>query len=349
MIPDAWSALRGLSARPADDAGLINTTLTVGEPPRYIAQRVHPLFAPSVHDDIEAVTVHLASRGRVTPRLVRTDEGGLWARDPEGGVWRVMDFIPGRTLHRIPSPAVARDAGALVARFHEAVDDLVHDYRHVRPGAHDTGLHMQRLEGTLTQNVVTEEGREREGVDTGGRQNTVQGEGRAVAEAILDAWRTWQGRLDLPERHCHGDLKISNIRFSASGEALCLVDLDTLARYPLDVELGDAWRSWCNPVGEDSLEPRFDLEIFEAAVAGYLSVRPFRPEEREALAGAAERIALELSARFCRDVFEDSYFGWDSRRFASRREHNLYRARGQLALACSARQQRQRIAEVLAR
>lgn len=335
MIPDAWSALRGLAARPADDAGLINTTLVVHDPrdpqgaPRFVAQRVNPIFAPEVHDDIEAVTAHLAARGLATPRLVRADDGALWARDAAGGVWRVMDFVPGRTYHRVSSPAVARAAGALVARFHRAVDDLEHDYRHVRPGAHDTPLHMERL----TQAASGGTGADR---------------GRALADAILDAWRTWEGRLDLPGRHCHGDLKISNVRFSEAGEAICLLDLDTLARYPIDVELGDAWRSWCNPVGEDSTETHFDPEIFAAAVHGYAGVRPFLAEEREALAGAVERIALELAARFCRDVFEDRYFGWDPARFPSRAAHNLYRAEGQLSLARSARRRRAEIARILA-
>ena len=63
-------------------------------------------------------------------------------------------------------------------------------------------------------------------------------------------------------------------------------------------------------------------------------------EEREAIVGGVERIALELASRFCRDVFEDSYFGWSAARFPSRRAHNLFRARGQLSLAVSVRDQR---------
>ncbi|AUX46798.1 uncharacterized protein SOCE26_083070 [Sorangium cellulosum] len=177
-----------------------------------------------------------------------------------------------------------------------------------------------------------------DGAATGG------GEGRRLADAILDAWRTWQGRLELPLRHSHGDLKISNLRFSEAGEEICVLDLDTLELQPIDVELGEAWRSWCNPVGEDATEARFDLEVFAAAVAGYREVRPFGAEEREALADAVERIALELEARFCRDVFEDRYFGWNPARFA----HNLQRAAGQLALARSARRQRGEIARLLA-
>lgn len=325
MIPEAWTPLRGLSARRSEDDGLLNSTWVVGEPPRFIAQQVNPIFAPEVHEDIDAVTAHVAARGLCTPRLLRADDGALYARDAGGAVWRVMDFIPGRTHHRVSTPVLARAAGNLVARFHRAVDDFTYRYRHVRPGAHDTPLHMERLDAAASG-----------------------GEGRRLADAILDAWRTWQGRLDLPLRHCHGDLKISNLRFTEVGEGVCLLDLDTLGLQPLDVELGDAWRSWCNPVGEDSTETRFDVELFAAAVAGYCQVRPFTAEEREALAGAVERIALELAARFCRDVFEDRYFGWDPARFPSRSAHNLHRAAGQLALARSARRQRAEIERLLA-
>jgi hypothetical protein len=43
-------------------------------------------------------------------------------------------------------------------------------------------------------------------------------------------------------------------------------------------------------------------------------------------------ITLELAARFLADYFNDNYFGWDPKRYKSRRAHNLARARGQIAL-----------------
>jgi Ser/Thr protein kinase RdoA (MazF antagonist) len=326
VIPDAWAALRGLPVRPAEDAGLINHTFYAGDPPRWVVQRVNPIFRPEVHEDIEAVTSHVAARGLVTPRLVRTDAGGLCHVAEDGAAWRVMDYVPGRTFHRVDDPAVAEAAARLVARFHAALDDLDWTYRNVRPEAHDTRLHMARLEAGA---------------------GAAEGEARAVADAILAQWHAFGGRLDLPPRHVHGDLKISNVRFDERGEALCLLDLDTLSRWSLDVELGDAWRSWCNPVGEDSTDTRFDLSVFAAAVRGYVAVRALSAEEREALAFAAERIALELAARFCRDVWEDRYFGWNAARFPSRPVHNLFRAKGQLALARSARDQRAEAARIL--
>lgn len=319
MIPDAWAALRGIPVGASPDAGLINQTYVAGDPPRFAVQRLNPIFSPRVHEDIEAVTAHVAARGLVTPRLVPTDTGALWATDGEGGVWRVMTWIPGRTVHRVDSPALAAEAGGLVARFHHALADLSWSYRSVRAGAHDTVLHMERLAAAA---------------------GTAQGDGRRIADGILADWASWQGRLDLPEEHAHGDLKISNLRFDADGRAVCLLDLDTLARLPLDVELGDAWRSWCNPVGEDSVETSFDVATFAAAARAYLSVRPLPAETREALVGGVERIALELASRFCRDAFEDRYFGWDPQRFPSRVAHNLFRAEGQWRLAMSVRRRR---------
>ncbi len=328
MIPRAWAAIEGLPVADAQDAGLINRTLMAGMPPRFVVQRVNPIFGPAVHDDIEAVTAHLANAGLPTPRLVPTDEGALFALDEGGDVWRVLTFVPGRTIHRLTDPVIAVAAGALVARFHRATDDLDWAYHHVRPGSHDTLLHLRRLEAVAA-----------------GRPDLP--EGVRLASEIAEAWHGWEGSLDLPLRHAHGDLKVSNLRFSERGEGICLLDLDTLGRLSFDVEIGDALRSWCNPVGEDSLETHFDIGLFEAALRGYASVRPLSPDEHAGLVSGPERIALELASRFCRDVFEDSYFGWNTARFSSRRAHNLFRAQGQLCLARSVRAQRRELTRII--
>jgi hypothetical protein len=49
-----------------------------------------------------------------------------------------------------------------------------------------------------------------------------------------------------------------------------LIDLDTLSRRPLWVELGDAWRSWCNRHREHEPIAELDLRIFEASAGGWL-------------------------------------------------------------------------------
>jgi Ser/Thr protein kinase RdoA (MazF antagonist) len=297
-------------------SGLIQATYFVDAPgqPRYVLQRLHPIFAAPVLEDIEAVTRHLAARGLDTPTLVRTRAGALGASDAEGRVWRVLTYLDGFTVDRVAAPATARAAAALVARFHHALRDLEHDYRFGRAGVHDTAAHLARLE----------------------RAVGIGGEGpRALAEAILAEARGLELGVftALPRRRTHGDLKISNVLFARPDEARALIDLDTMGFLPLAYELGDAWRSWCNPLGEDVEETAFDLDFFAAAVAGYASGGPLGADEQQSLVPGVATIALELAARFCVDAFEDRYFGWDPARFPSRREHNRVRAAGQLALA----------------
>ena len=69
------------------------------------------------------------------------------------------------------------------------------------------------------------------------------------------------------------------------------------------------------------------------------------PDEEAALVEALERVSLEWSARFAADAINESHFAWDADHFQSAGAHNLYRARGQLALhdqACETRTERAR-------
>jgi hypothetical protein len=143
-----------------------------------------------------------------------------------------------------------------------------------------------------------------------------------------------------PARHVHGDLKISNVMFRREPlDALCLVDLDTVGRGTMAFELGDAMRSWCNPHGEDAGSVGFELPIFAAAIRGFLGVAGdlVSADERRSIVIGLETVCIELAARFAVDVFDDCYFGWDAKRFASRRDHNRVRAEGQLALGLAVR------------
>jgi len=305
------------------EGGLINKSYRVGDPPIGALQAQHPIFPPEVNEDIDAVTTHIARKGRVTPMLVRTGLGELSHVDDEGVCWRILSWIPGCSHDRIQGTEMAREAGRAVAEWHIATADLDHEFHFSRPGAHDTQAHMDFLQTALHEFP----------------DHRLYSEVARLGEQLFSAWEHWEGRLDGPKRISHGDLKISNIRFAKSGQAICLLDLDTMGPLSLDIELGDAARSWCNLQGEDVLEPQFDVTIFQAAFQSYLEVNPLPTEEREALVPGVERICLELSARFAADALRESYFGWSPSRASGRGEHNLLRAQGQAGLARSVRSQ----------
>lgn len=330
VLDAQWPSLSGLPLKPIDE-GLINDTWCVGDPAEAILQRVNPIFGGDVHLDIDAITTHLAKRGMETPRLLPTASGSLFHRDEEGRIWRAMTFVDGVTWARCQSPEMAYEAGALVARWHRALDDFPHVFHFKRLGVHDTVAHMEKLEGGLRTHGM----------------HRLFSRVEPLAEEVLRQWERWEGCLENPLRIAHGDLKLSNLRFSEAGKGVSLLDLDTMGRLSLDVEMGDAWRSWCNRSGENDAGAGFDLSLFEASVVGYCSEKGFSPAERETLPGGVERISLELASRFLFDALEESYFGWDERIASTRGEHNLIRGEGQLDLARSLSSLREDMERVL--
>ena len=338
--------VRAAYGLPADDAELeiehipsnINSTFLVR--PRapsapLVLQRLHPVFGPKVHIDIEAVTAHLASKGVETPRLMRTLGGELWTTDPgssEGHVWRALTYVDGVTLHRTGDAATLESAAALLGKFQSDLTDLEHVFVHERP-LHDTRRHLANLEAAL---------------------GTARAAGDAEARELgLEIARDAENvRLDfggLPKRIIHGDPKLSNVLFwrEEPSRARCMIDLDTVGRGYLAYEIGDALRSWCNPGGEDTTAPALELASFAAVMRGYARTCPSAVTSAELLSAidGFATVSLELASRFAADAINDSYFGWDASRYASRREHNLVRARGQLALSRAVRAQQAALVE----
>lgn len=323
----------GASVAPLGD-GLINQTLVVRDADRQplaVLQRLHPVFGPEVNLDLEAVTDQLAARGLETPRLIRTKDGEPWVISD--GCWRAISYVAGRTTSRVTEPAQARAAGELVARFHDALSEFRYEYRFARAGVRDTRAHLERLREAVAAGSGPDGA---DGEDDDGVRREQLARARALGTEILAQAARLPELSELPRRHTHGDLKISNVLFAPSSwRAICLIDLDTCGRLTIAHELGDALRSWCNPHGEDVETPSFDLAILAAAARGYARGAPhlLSADEIDSIVTGAETSCVELAARFCADVFADSYFGWDATRFASRGAHNLVRATGQLVLA----------------
>ncbi len=330
-ILSAWG-LDGAAVEPIE-IGLINRTFRVDRGgQRWILQCLNPLFDARLHHDIEAITSHIESKGLLTPRLLRTRTDDLWLE--RDGIWRVFSYLEGHVVVKVTEPRIARSAGRLAARFHGAVSDLEHMFHFTRAGVHDMAMHRRRLETALSEH----------------RAHALYDRVAPLAERLLAATAGLPDFHAHPKRIAHGDLKISNVLFGGrDDEAIALLDLDTMARMPLAFEMGDAFRSWCNPGGEDQTESRFDAEIFRAAIEGYGSVARewITAPEWSVLVEATRIIALELATRFCSDALNERYFGWNAARYASRGEHNLVRARGQFALAESIANQQSTLERIL--
>jgi Ser/Thr protein kinase RdoA (MazF antagonist) len=292
--------------------GLLNATFRVGRPARFALQLVHPQFGAAEHERLAAMAPVLAAAGVAVPAPQATDDGRLFLPDATGATWRLTTWLDGLGVDRVPSAAHAAGAAAYLARFHDALAGPAFAGWPVSR-FHDTAARMAALEQALPDDT--------------------DGAARRLGEAILATWRAADLTARTPPRPGHGDPKISNLLFRGT-EACGLLDLDTAARFALDDDLGDAFRSWCNPAGEDDPAGPFDEPTFAAAVAGYLAAaRTITADERALIVAGTIRIALELGARFCLDAIRQDYFAWNPAVAPTRRAHNLIRAAGQLAFA----------------
>jgi Ser/Thr protein kinase RdoA (MazF antagonist) len=300
---------------------LVNRTWAVDRPPRFALQLVSAQFGDEVNHRIDRVAERLTASRIRTPHIVRTAGGALSLLGPEGRRWRLLTWVPGRIRHVIASPEDAGSAGALVARFHDALYRAGAALKLPASGFHDTEARLAAMQDALGR--------------AAGHPDEF--ELRHLGAEVLrrcDGWLGHRERQGLEPRPGHGDLKLSNVVFEPhANRARALIDLDTLGLYTLDAELGDALRSWCNTAGEDRAHPRFDLGIFSAAVTGYCEAsKTTTRAERDRIVFGFGRITLELAARFLTDAVDDSYFGWDPAVAPSRARHNLLRAAGQLEL-----------------
>lgn len=331
-VPPALRA--ALAAYPGFDAdaldvrplgtGLLHASFAVTTPRgEYVAQRVSPVFAPAIHDNIRAVTQHLAERGCPTLTLCETAAGRLYVDVADGERWRLMERLSGETFETCSGVVQAHGAGAVVGAFHSALADFRAPLAPMGIAFHDTRRYLDALRDALRTH-----GDHPRAPDVS-----------ALAGRIFDAITARRPAHGLPLRVVHGDLKFSNVLFAgATGEererAVALIDLDTVCRLPIYFDVGDAWRSWSNRRPEDDPEAELDVDVFVAAAEGWRSrlSLPLEETERASLEQALENVTLELCARFATDVLREEYFAWDPVRFPSSSEHNWSRARGQWRL-----------------
>jgi Ser/Thr protein kinase RdoA (MazF antagonist) len=251
--------------------------------------------------------------------------GALLHADAQGNVWRAFRFIEGAASHEKPEGLEqARRAAFAFGDFARRLADLDEPPLHETiPRFHDFAARVAALEAALR-------------ADPRGRARAARAEAGALRARCAEVMQglAAQGVERLPRRVVHHDCKLENLLFdAASGEALCVIDLDTVMPGALLSDFGELVRSSTNTASEDEPDTSrvdFDLDVFGALASGYLAgVGPvLTPAEREALALAGPLLTLMNAVRFLTDHLEgDAYFAIE------RTGHNLDRARAQLRLA----------------
>jgi len=322
-------------------SGLINDTYLCafrGEQGirKYILQRINAAVFPKpqqVMENVATVTSHIVRKLRaqgvddpaaITPVLVSARDGRSFHCDENGQYWRVFHFIKsGVVFDTVQGEKHAYEVGRALGRFQALVSDLAPDQLHdTLPGFHYTPICLQAFNDAVTADVK-------------GRVSKIDSEiefifrRQSLAPVLTDLMTT----KVLPIRITHNDPKVNNVLVhSVTGEALCMLDLDTVKPGTALFDFGDCVRSAANPLGEDApdiAQVALDLSLFRAVTKGYLRETAgfLTPGEKELLPIAVQVITFELGLRFLTDYLQgDAYFkvGYP--------DHNLHRARVQFRL-----------------
>lgn len=138
---------------------------------------------------------------------------------------------------------------------------------------------------------------------------------------------------EIPLRVTHNDTKINNILFDGqSGEALCVIDPDTVMPGSMLYDFGDALRIGASTAAEDETDlsrVHFDETVYKAFAKGYIGEVKDVMTKREAelFAFSVKLMTYECGIRFLTDYLNgDTYFK------IHRENHNLDRARNQFKL-----------------
>jgi Phosphotransferase enzyme family len=313
------------------------TFQTNGQSARYILQRInHHIFGDpaALMQNIQRVTSHLATKlaaepdcHRRTLTLIPTRYFRAWHVDPLGNYWRAYHFIEhARAFDIVESPAQAYQAAKAFGRFQHLLADLpaprLHD---TIPDFHHTPKRFAQLQRAITTDAANRAHLARPEIDFAlGRE--------ALTSILLDA--------QLPERVTHNDTKFNNVMLdNRTGEAICVIDLDTVMPGFAPFDFGDMVRTTTSPVAEDEQtlsKVTVQWPMFDALARGYLaSAGGFLvPAERDHLVAASKLITFEQGLRFLTD-----YLAGDPYYKIHRPSHNLERCRTQFKLVASIEQQ----------
>jgi len=276
-----------------------------------------------IQDKLQASGI--SDRQRRSLRLVPTRSGAWLHADSQGGSWRAFDFVEGsHSVDKVAGPEQALLAARAFGEFAVQLADL--------PGPRlcDTIPHFHDLDLRL------------DAFERGVREDRHGHSARTEREAqrLRVALEGLAGQLSaarfaaLPRRIAHHDCKLNNLLLDTrSGEALCVIDLDTVMEGSLLSDFGGLVRTASCRAAEDERDQDridVDMELFEAIARGYLDATRdlLSAEERDVLHAAGTFHTLLDATRFLTDHLEgDVYYQ------IQREGQNLDRARAQLRLA----------------
>src|SRR5436190_8112259 len=310
---------------------------------RYIHQKINKTVfknPPAVMQNVMRVTTHIR-RGLedqnardITRRslvVIPTRNGKSYYRNNDGEFWRTFVFVEGvQTFESVQSPEQAFQAGRAFGEFQSLLVDLPGErLNETIPDFHNTRKRFTALQQAIQKDHFNRAKDARPEIEFALKH-----------EPMVDVILTAMARRKIPERVTHNDTKFNNVMLDTlTGEAKCVVDLDTVMPGCALYDFGDMVRTTTSPTMEDEQDlakVKMQMPMFKKLAEGYLSAANcfLTQAEKSLMAFSGKLITFEIGIRFLTDFLSgDTYFR------IHRPDHNLDRCRTQFKLVESIEQQ----------
>lgn len=291
-------------------SGRINYTyhISVIEPAgcvgEYILQEINVDVFPNPHLIMQNLDQLLQHHHYPGLDLVKSTNGKTWVSDSNGRYFRMFSYIENSAPSHTPDSHIYFEAGEAVGVFHSRFWNF--DARLLHPtiaGFHDTPKRLARfldvVERAATQ-VLHEAQKEISFVKNWS----------GIAHLITQKLSTGV----IPYRVTHNDTKLENILFDQAGNAISLIDFDTVMPGAIAWDVGDSIRSMANRASEeetDVTKAGLQFPHFQAFISGYAGIMDgyLSVEEVNSLVEGCLVIPYEQGMRFLTDYLQgDQYY-----------------------------------------
>ncbi|MBO7344351.1 MAG: aminoglycoside phosphotransferase family protein [Clostridia bacterium] len=281
----------------------------------------------------------LSTKKLVMRAFLSKADGKPFVIDDNGEYWRCYRFIPNSiTYDTVTDLSIVEGAGTAFGRFQNYLHgfDAQSLYTTI-PDFHNTSVRYQAFEKAIKDDPLS-------------RVKRVENEIEKLMSFKQKACllQDYLDKGELPIRVTHNDTKCNNVSFDKdTGEALAVLDLDTVMPGAVAHDFGDAIRFIANSLIEDDTDVEnvsLVIEKYEAFTKGFITqVKQSLTElEKATMNLGVFAMTVELAVRFLTDyLLGDTYFK------TKHPGHNVDRARNQIALAEDVLRKSARLDEII--
>jgi len=293
--------------------GNINVTYLVETKPEpFVLQRISGSVFPdpvAVMDNFEVICTHFQSiestlrSGFIMSKPVYTKDERLFFKDSSGHYWRAQRYVNTAAVSRLNSIVQAKSVGRTLARFHLLFQKLhLGNIKDPLPGFHHLHRYLKEYDQIESKlQIKTDE-------TALFCKNSIE----IYREQALTIEHA-RANNTLTIQPIHGDPKVDNFIFSEVGEAVGLLDLDTVGAGIIYHDLGDCLRSACSTSQESdgtNVQPGFNLQLCRGILEGYFACEATNHSEIQPdyIYDGLFAICFELAVRFYTDHLQGNVY-----------------------------------------